>query len=85
MASGSQTWSGNWALLPTQPAKIPRPANRQHPERNLTRQAGRSRRPILTLWLSGSTSWTTSAAAGRRDPIQLARRTAQPLVDLLEV
>ena len=26
MASGSQTWSGNWALLPTQPANIPSPA-----------------------------------------------------------
>jgi len=26
MASGSQTWSGNWALLPTAPQKISRPA-----------------------------------------------------------
>ena len=26
IASGNQTCSGNWALLPTQPAKIPRPA-----------------------------------------------------------
>src|ERR671935_1239362 len=26
IASGSQTCNGNWALLPTQPQKIPRPA-----------------------------------------------------------
>src|SRR5712691_10629321 len=26
IASGSQTWSGNWADLPTQPKKTPNPA-----------------------------------------------------------
>ena len=26
IASGSQVWSGNWSLFPTQPAKIPSPA-----------------------------------------------------------
>ena len=73
MASGSQTWSGNWALLPTQPAKIPRPAI-------VSIQNGICRGSpgdavVSTLPVSRSTSWTTSRRRNR------GRRSVVPMAD----
>ena len=82
MASGSQTCSGNWALLPAQPAKIPRPA-RVNIQNGICR-GWPVASSILTLWVSGSTSWTTSAPLGRVTSMQISRRTAQALVDFLK-
>jgi len=69
MASGSQTKSGNWALLPTQPQKMPSPAmNNSQLPRPIARQPP-TRAAISLAAAAGFCGWpaaifaTSSAAA----------------------
>jgi len=67
MASGSQTWNGNWALLPMAPMKSARPpqnatlASAESPEATASRTASNRNEPTVTPMMITPMNRPTSA------------------------